>query len=281
MAKRTAELATRTVTGLRRRLGVRSATAVRLLTYHEVVGAGERCSDPFNQIAVDRLETQIRLLRAAGYAPCSVGEAVAALEQGRAGWERQVGLTFDDGLAEHATRVLPLLARLGARATFYVVTGPLVSDEVDRRHLSRRQLLELHEGGMEIGSHTRSHPLLARLTRSEKEAEIGGSVRDLESLLGGPPQSFAFPYGEPASFDQEALDVVRQCGFRTAVTTEIGSNTADTPRLRLRRIPVYGHDGDAALLAKVEGHYDWVGRAQGAWLRAFPPHYARRRVGDG
>ena len=64
------------------------------------------------------------------------------------------------------------------------------------RPLSELEVCELAQGGLvEIGAHTVTHPVLARLPLPEQEAEIRQSKACLEKILGRPVTSFAYPYG--------------------------------------------------------------------------------------
>ncbi|HYR95514.1 MAG TPA: polysaccharide deacetylase family protein, partial [Candidatus Binatus sp.] len=74
-------------------------------------------------------------------------------------------LTFDDGHASDYTEAFPVLAELGLRATFFVV--PTLVDTPG--HVTWQQLREMVAGGMEIGSHSLTHPFVDRLDRAGLE----------------------------------------------------------------------------------------------------------------
>ena len=191
-------------------------------------------------------------------------------------------MAFDDGLQEHLSIALPILQELGARATFYVVSGYLgrTTDALpyQGQHLGAQDVLALRDAGMEIGSHTRTHPVLARLSNEQIDAELAGSRQDLADLLGEAPPALAYPFGSPGTIDPRVLDGARRAGYGHAVSTRIGSNSADTDRFVLRRIPVYDHDEERVVLAKALGALDWLGRVQHVWLKMFPHHSTRRVV---
>ncbi len=86
--------------------------------------------------------------------------------------------------------------------------------------MSSAQLRALHSTGMEIGGHTDTHPILARQTHADVEAEIRTGKHKLESLLDTPIRVFAYPNGRPAKdYVPEHVDIVRRCGFELAVST--------------------------------------------------------------
>ena len=138
-----------------------------------------------------------------------------------------------------------------------------------------RVVIIVEEAGMEVGSHSRSHPVLIRLGAAGLAAEISGSRRDLEEILGHPPRSFSYPYGSRRTFDPRVVAAVRTAGFETAVSTIPGGNQAGTPPYSLRRIAVYQSDDPALVVAKARGGLDWTGSLQEIWLRLFPHHSVR------
>ena len=89
---------------------------------------------------------------------------------------------------------------------------------------------------MQIGAHTVSHPILARLSDEQARQEIGDSKIFLEKLLGERVGLFAYPNGKPGEdYMPQSVDVVRSLGFDAAVSTQWGtSGTGDDP-LQIRR----------------------------------------------
>jgi peptidoglycan/xylan/chitin deacetylase (PgdA/CDA1 family) len=126
---------------------------------------------------------------------------------------------------------LPLAERLAARLG---VTLP--RDLM----LSTAQLQALAAAGVEVGAHTVTHPILARLPSGAAAAEIGGSFRELARRLGQPPRAFAYPNGRPGQdFGPEHVAMVRSAGFRVAVTTEAGCARAGDDPLAMRRMTLW------------------------------------------
>lgn len=90
--------------------------------------------------------------------------------------------------------------------------------------MSLEQVRQLVHQGMEIGAHTRTHPILAGLSRQAIEEEIIGGRQDLERIIGRSVSVFAYPNGRPdEDYTREAVDVVRMAGFEAAVTTAWGA----------------------------------------------------------
>ena len=116
----------------------------------------------------------------------------------------------------------------GLRATPPPEYAPLTWDEVR----------SLAGDGVEFGAHTRTHPILSRLPdRDRMREEIAGSKARIEAELGTPVVHFCYPNGTPADYNEAVVDVVRECGFASAVTAVRGINFAGTDPLRLLRLP--------------------------------------------
>ncbi len=99
-----------------------------------------------------------------------------------------VSVAFDDARASHWQLAAPTLEEYGFRGTFNLNTGCIRNWE---------PWIRLFEHGHEIGSHTRSHPDLAKISLDEAEEEMRRSLQDLASGIPGLARvvSFCYPYG--------------------------------------------------------------------------------------
>lgn len=98
------------------------------------------------------------------------------------------------------------------------------------------QVLELHRMGMQIGAHTVSHPILARLPREEARTEIVQSKRTLEAIVSAPVTLFAYPNGKPGEdYAPESVELAREAGFAAAVSTQPGVSDRKTDPFQLKR----------------------------------------------
>lgn len=73
-----------------------------------------------------------------------------------------------------------------------------------------------------IGAHTIGHFSLKRLDRDRARAEIEGSAHRIAEMLGTVPRHFAYPYGNASAVGAREVDLAREAGFATAVTTRHG-----------------------------------------------------------
>jgi peptidoglycan/xylan/chitin deacetylase (PgdA/CDA1 family) len=153
-----------------------------------------------------------------------------------------VALTFDDGFANFATEAAPLLRDRGLPATLFVVTDHVGRDNRWRGGgdagvpalplLDWDALGRLHEAGVTIGAHTRTHPRLTRLDRPMLEAELAGAAAEIERRLGERPETLAYPYGD---VDNQVARAAAAC-YQWACTTELRPLSNAESRFRLPRL---------------------------------------------
>jgi peptidoglycan/xylan/chitin deacetylase (PgdA/CDA1 family) len=164
-------------------------------------------------ISPDTLARQLGRLSARGFR----GVTLSALADG-VDFDA-VAITFDDAFAS-ALRAKPLLDDLGWVATVFPVTDTIddgeplslggSSDPEERRPLTWDDLAGLAESGWEVGSHTRTHRVLSKLSPDELEDELAGSRAIVIDRVGGECRSISYPYGE---LDDRVLAAARRAGY--------------------------------------------------------------------
>jgi peptidoglycan/xylan/chitin deacetylase (PgdA/CDA1 family) len=243
------------------------------LMYHEVL-AEEPAPGARDYFAVSRATFAGHLdqIRAAGYAGCSLARAIDAADGPR------VAITFDDGTAGHALHAVPELVARGMTATFFVVTGWVGRPG----YATWEQLGAMRGAGMEIGSHTRSHPFLSELPAAELERELRGSREEIDRALGQHTTALALPGGDAP---RRALrPLLAGAGFSVVATSRWGYNSPGSPGtpvwIRRCTVPAAARDfrrvlaGDAGIGARRRARESALGA-----LRAMlgPTRYARWR----
>lgn len=85
------------------------------------------------------------------------------------------------------------------------------------------QVKSLFENGMDIGGHTVSHPILAKLDESDIRKEIKDNKLILERLIGKELKLFAYPNGKLGhDYLIEQIELIKQEGYLFAVSTNWG-----------------------------------------------------------
>lgn len=102
-------------------------------------------------------------------------------------------------------------------------------------------LRAIHAKGFGIGSHTVSHPILARCSSSTAFNEIVQSREQLESMVHGKVTAFAYPNGVPLTdFHPDHIDMVKRAGYTCAVTTHWGAANNNTSVFQVPRFTAWG-----------------------------------------
>jgi len=224
-----------------------------ILAYHGVGEIHLRDDPDFLVLPPDRFRRQVELLLDAGFRFVTV----AALAQEAAGGTPPPGLaalSFDDGMHDNHSRVLPLLREWGIPATVYVATGligmpnPWVHAD-GTRMMTVDELRELAAAGVELGAHTVSHPDLATLEYDGCLREMTESRRMLEEVTGGPVRTFAYPF---CSYGPAAVAAARDTGFLAAVT---GAGRGSWSPHEMKRVTITSKDGMLSFVLKLAELY--------------------------
>ena len=169
--------------------------------------------------------------------------------------ETLVGLTFDDGYKDFADTAVPVLEKFGFSATVFAVVGMLgeenrwehtYSPRPQLKLLGVEELREVAARGMEVGSHSMTHPDLSGLEPEQLEKEIGKSRRILGEVLGEAVEGFCYPYG---SYDAAVVRATRRAGYGygCGLTIRVEDGLYDLPR-----IPVSDRDSPLRIRTKLK-----------------------------
>ncbi|CAD7493459.1 protein WavL [Aeromonas dhakensis] len=208
-------------------------------------------------------EKHLRLMKWLGYETLTFRDLadkgfIHRLQYGK----RYLMITADDGYQDNLTRMLPLLEKYGYKAVVYVVTGEgynrwdveQTSNPDTRVDLMNGEQLKalVASGHVEIGGHTLTHPRLSKLAPEQQAHEIQENKRQLETLLGHPLLSFAYPYGD---MDESAKAQAMAAGYRFAVATNSGPRAMHQDPFRIRRIAIFPRTDVFGLWRKIRGNY--------------------------
>jgi peptidoglycan/xylan/chitin deacetylase (PgdA/CDA1 family) len=200
-------------------------------------------------VTPEALDRQLAELARRGYRAARFTDAIASAADGRV-----LAITFDDNYRSVLEIAKPLLDRHGFVGTLYVPTDwpddprPMrwkgidvwldTPHEQEMMSLAWHELRDLQDAGWEIGSHTCSHPHLPELDDAALEHELRASKDRIESELGTPCTSLAYPYGD---VDRRVVDAARRAGYGAACT--IPRVLARPEPLMWPRAPIF-HDDD-------------------------------------
>ncbi len=149
-------------------------------------------------------------------------------------WRKQgTGRDHLDDLT-HALKSMPATALETLVAGGYEKLG--FTPEGKRDIMSWDQIREMGGQGITFGSHGLHHNILTRLDSAAKRDEIVASFRSLGNARIAVTPFFSYPNGD---WDDEAVSLVRQAGYKGAVTTQLGINNTSTDPYILKRIAIH------------------------------------------
>ena len=130
-------------------------------------------------------------------------------------------------------------------------------DELQGLALTWDQVREMAANGIEMGSHTVSHPVLTRVPREQVKKELEESKKRIESELGKPVVSFAYPNGGAADFTHATQGLLRELGYEIAFSLIPGpmryAAVQNNP-YAIRRIFLRHDDTMGRFVAKITGY---------------------------
>lgn len=203
-----------------------AGSVISILMYHQI---GDGPNDLY--VTTDNFRAQMNYLHESGYHTVTMAEANEMLANNKIP-AKTVVLTFDDGYKSFITQAWPIMRDLGFTGTVFVCTS-LVGQY---NYLTWDEIKDLHEEGIEIGSHTRNHIDLKKASYQQQIQEIQGSKKVLDETLGVPCLSFCYPSG---AYGDVTPTIVQDSGYTSAVTVAFGyanpnKNAYQLPRVRVR-----------------------------------------------
>jgi peptidoglycan/xylan/chitin deacetylase (PgdA/CDA1 family) len=108
--------------------------------------------------------------------------------------------------------------------------------------LKWEEIEEMSLNGMEFFPHSKTHPILTRLSYDEKKIELGEPKKLIEERLKKSADIFCYPNGQPGDIDQETIDILKSYGHIAAVVGYEGfeSTKTEVDLFRIRRFPIPG-----------------------------------------
>jgi peptidoglycan/xylan/chitin deacetylase (PgdA/CDA1 family) len=184
-----------------------AVTSIAILTYHSISDEPGPTS-----ISATTFHAQMSAISELGVDVVSLDQ-VERWRRGEIAFNRRsVAITFDDAFRDFADAAFPVLARFGFASCVFVPTSVVggVENWIGANHPPRAlmdwdTIRQLSGAGVTFGSHTRTHADLTTLDDAELDAELSGSRRALEDMLGKPAPHFAPPYGRSNARGREAI----------------------------------------------------------------------------
>jgi len=184
-------------------------------------------------VSPDYLDQQLHYLQENGYTVISFESLVNAMTSESVTLpSKAVVLTFDDGWEDLYRQAFPILTKYSDTATFFIFTNSIGYPDF----MTWGQLATMQAAGMDIESHSVSHPDLPAISdKAELWNEIEGSREIIASHLGRSPDIFAYPYGAYNDLD---IALLKAAGYRAA-RTDLGSALRTLPAFAATKDELY------------------------------------------
>jgi peptidoglycan/xylan/chitin deacetylase (PgdA/CDA1 family) len=144
-------------------------------------------------------------------------------------------LTVDDAFRSFYEHGFPLLKKYGLKATLFVNTETIGSND----YSGWEELREMLEYGIELGNHTHSHAYFLNDPAETRQETFSNEVNLAQQIfrdkLGIECLVFAYPFGE---YDADMQRIIRDSGFVLAVAQHSGVISGYSDPYALPRFPM-------------------------------------------
>ena len=247
--------------------------------YHSISRLPSENETPYDNVSPELFKAHMRILRSSGFHTLKLQHLLEKIRTGHDVPPKSVVITFDDGYKNNYLYAFPVLRELGFSAAFFLIAGAigqqkpfehLLWDGPARAHfqmypesrlpLDWKEVRELEDCDMEIGSHGLTHRSLGHLNIASARREIIQSKKVLEKELSNKVRHFSYPFGSRAygDYDVHTRHILMDAGYLSACTTEIGPVLSGDSTYELKRIPIRETDTPTHFRQKIEGAFDWV-----------------------
>ena len=209
-----------------------------ILCYHIV----ESPQDPRMEVSREVFRQQMRYLAMTGYNVIPLRDLYEFATGTRPSLPKNaVVITIDDGWRSTYTEAFPEMKRRGFPFTVFIY--PKIIGQTPYA-MTWKQIKEMADAGVDVQSHTYSHPFLSRRRHANVsdaeyaawlERELKESRRILEKETGKPIDFLAYPYGD---YDRYVRESVGKAGYEAALTCEYGRVKRGSDPLRMKRVAI-------------------------------------------
>ncbi|MBI5352124.1 MAG: polysaccharide deacetylase family protein [Chloroflexi bacterium] len=142
-------------------------------------------------VTPEMFDEEMQLLSDWGYSTITTELLIKAINEGADLPAHPVLITFDDGHLDNYTNAYPIMKKYGFTGVLYIVANYMGAED----YLNADQIIEMASAGWEVGSHSVNHLDLTKLDPEQQRYEIIESRSILESRLGVPVLTIAYPFG--------------------------------------------------------------------------------------
>jgi peptidoglycan/xylan/chitin deacetylase (PgdA/CDA1 family) len=177
------------------------------------------------------------------------------------GDQRYIAVTFDDGFISVLDNALHALLERNIPATIFIPTGYMgkkpgwISNPKHEPVMTEDQLRQLRHDLISVGSHTVTHPYLAKIDRGIAIRELIDSKKKLEDILHTEVKLLSLPYG---SYNKDVTVMSKEAGYERVFLNIPTFLSARVGQYTVGRIHVSLDDWLIEYRLKLLGAYQWL-----------------------
>lgn len=216
----------------------RFSNRVPILMYHRIADI----PDDRNSLSPAKFTKQLDYLSSRGFHTVSLQDVHDYYTIGKKLPPKPIVLTFDDGYEDNFSVALPLLTARNMTAAVFPISD-WVGQPNDWENFGKppavtmnwEQLQNWLNAGMEIGSHTVSHPFLSQLPGDALHTELTQSKEVLLSRFSLPGDFLCYPYGD---YSDQVITAAKEAQYKGALAIYDKAPLWNLDLYALPRIPV-------------------------------------------
>lgn len=198
---------------------------IPVLYYHSV----KESADNEVTIKPETLRAELKYIQDQGYITLTIRQLKDYILNNSPIPEKGILITFDDGYMDNYYSAFPILKEFNMTATIFCITSELDGSY----YLSKEAIKEMSDYGIDIESHTATHPHLNELNYDKQLKELVESKKTLEEITGKEINSIAYPFGD---FNDNSVKAAKEAGYTLGFTTKLGLSDRNDNPLTLDRI---------------------------------------------
>jgi peptidoglycan/xylan/chitin deacetylase (PgdA/CDA1 family) len=187
-----------------------------------------------------RFEEQVSYLFNHGYQAISIKDLLACHEGKQKLPQKPLLIILDNGYLSNYLHIYPIIQKYDFPSLMVVtpdskseVFAPLKGIDLP---ITNRQINEMHQGNILIGSHGMSPRLFSKLSEEEIMWEIRESKRLIEDIITQEVECLAIP--DYDFLDKRTQTLAQDTGYKIIFGTRIGTNNSSNNLLDLRKLTI-------------------------------------------
>lgn len=209
-------------------------TNIRTLTYHTIYNTKtERCTNTVICHPIEQFREHMKYLSENNYLTLTMNELELYLDGKIQVPKKSIVITLDDG--KYATNAIKIVEKYKVYATYFIITGRYDVPPKSEYMKYESHTDNLHNNYKCSGGNQGGELLCA------SEDKILKDLKTSQEKLGG-SFAIAYPFFD---FNERAIKLLRQAGFRLAFIGQYDTNGYSTPktdRMKLRRKTIFSSD---------------------------------------